>query len=226
LLLGGIGLLISTLGAVGQWLRHARGVERSFGFIHQFAPDDEANLASWYASAVMLACVGLLGSLALRETSAWVRRRWWGLAALFAAMSADEVAQIHEMTIRPLREWMGAQGALYFTWVVPGVVFAAIVAALSLRFLRELPPRTRRLFLAAGATYLAGALGVEMSGGWYAQHYGVNAVGYACFSVTEEALELGGLVLFAYALCDHISRTRPALQLPAAGTGGAGLRGS
>src|SRR4051812_4847703 len=87
-ILGGIGLFITVAGATGQWLKCARGVTHSFGFVHQFGPDDEGNLATWYSSTVMLLCAGLLGFAGVQCGSTWFRRRWWGLAALFVAMSA------------------------------------------------------------------------------------------------------------------------------------------
>jgi hypothetical protein len=205
--LGAIGLLVTVAGAIGQWLKCVRGVQHSFGFVHQFGPDDEGNLATWYSSTVMLLCAGLLAFIAVRCASAWSRRRWWGLAVLFVAMSADESAQLHEMTISPLHTCLGTHGALHFGWVVPGAAFVLLVGILLIGFLRRLPRRSCVLFLVAGGIYVSGALGLEMLGGWYAERHGVERLGYASITVLEEAMELTGLILFAYSLCDHVRRT-------------------
>jgi hypothetical protein len=197
---------IVALGLLGQWLERVRGVRHSFGFVFQFAPDEEGNLATWYASVLLLTCAALLGAIAWRAAGSRYRRHWAGLAGLLVLMSADEAAQMHEMLIAPLRAAWHTGGVFHFAWVIPGMAFVACVLAACVGFLRDLPPRTRRLFLAAAAVYLGGALGVEMAGGFYASRWGSATFAYGMLTSLEEALELAGAVLLAYGLADHLRR--------------------
>ena len=204
--LGAGAALVVTLGAAGQWLRHGLGVKHSFGFIFQFAPNEEGNLATWYASSLLLCCAGLLGAIAWRSAGSRYRRHWAGLALLLLAMSADETAQAHEMLIHPLRALWGTGGVFHYAWVIPGMAIVLIVLVACAGFLRNLPPRTRRFLILAAAVYFAGALGTEMAGGYYASRWSSKAPAYALLTCVEEALELAGAVLLAYALADHLSR--------------------
>lgn len=207
---------IVALGLVGQWLERVRGVRHSFGFIFQFAPDEEGNLATWYSSALLLACAALLGAIAWRTTAGQrYRRHWAGLAILLALMSADETAQMHEMLIAPLRAIWDVGGVFHFAWVIPGMAFVLCVLLACAGFLRSLPPRTRALFAAAAAVYLGGALGIEMVDGYYASRWGSATLAYGMLTSLEEALELAGAVLLAYALADYLKRyTAPVHAAP------------
>lgn len=212
--LGAIALAISALGALGQWLKYAHGVQHSFGFIHQFGPDEETNIATWFSSAVMLGCAGFLAYIGHHAPAAWWRRRWWALAIIFVAMSMDETAQIHELSIAWMRGIFGSYGPLHFAWVVPGAVFSSIIAIVFFRFVCRLPNPTGWLFVLAGLIYLSGALGMEMIDGWYAAKHGAETPGYAFLTVVEEGLENAGLVLFVYSLCSYVHRGMGLASVP------------
>ena len=197
---------IVVLGLVGQWLERVRGVRHSFGFVFQFAPDEEGNLATWYSSALLLTCAALLGAVAWRAAGQRYRRHWAGLAVLLAFMSADETAQMHEMLIAPLHAIWDVGGVFHFAWVIPGMAFVLCVLLACVGFLRSLPPRTRALFAAAAAVYLGGALGVEMAGGYSASRWGDETFAYGMLTSLEEAMELAGGVLLAYGLADYLYR--------------------
>lgn len=206
---------IVALGLVGQWLERVRGVRHSFGFIFQFAPDEEGNLATWYSSTLLLICAALLGAIAWRAAGQRYRRHWAGLAILLALMSADETAQMHEMLIAPLRRIWDIGGVFHFAWVIPGMAFVLCVLLACAGFLRSLPPRTRTLFVAAAALYLGGALGIEMVDGYHASRWGSATLAYGMLTSLEEAMELAGAVLLAYALADYLKRyTFPVLAAP------------
>ncbi len=52
---------------------------------------------------------------------------------------------------------------------------------------------------------MAGALGVEMIGGSYRSGYGLDLT-YGIIATVEEMFEMTGIVIFSYALMDHIER--------------------
>jgi hypothetical protein len=178
------------------------------------AVDSEWNVPAWFSS-MLLGVIGLLMVLLgshkarLGERHA---RSWQSLGAIFVALSMDEACGFHERLIGPMRELLGAGGIFHFAWVIPGLMFAAVVGLLYLRFLLDLPKRTRWLFITAAALYLGGALGVEMLDGAYASAYGEENLGYRVLTAIEELLEMSGAVLMMYALLDYIGDHRPTAQ--------------
>ncbi len=177
-----------------------------FGMVNLFNLDREANVPTWYASVTLLACAVLLAFIAASKRQS--RDSWWrywaGLSAVFAYLSVDEGASIHELTIEPVRALLGTSGVLHWAWVVPGMIAVIGLGLLYLRFVLALPRSTRNLFIVAGSLFVGGALVVEMLGaGWFVQA-GRRNIGYVLFWTVEEALEMAGIVVFLYALMRYI----------------------
>jgi hypothetical protein len=63
-----------------------------------------------------------------------------------------------------------------------------------------------RLFLASGAIYVTGAIGLELPGGKFYEAGGIASFGHSMTSTFEEVLELIGIALFIYALLSYMSR--------------------
>ena len=201
-------ILLSVVGALlvlslfGQFSRFVLDHGRLLGFVEEFNVDLENNIPTYF-SALLLMAAALLSGLV-----AWTRRclgrpfgRYWvGLAVGFAYISVDEMAELHERTISPLRDGLGADGLLYYSWVVPAAGILLLLGLVYMRFFWHLPRRWKGWFGAAGATYVGGALGVEMLGGLYASQYGVATFAYALITTVEEGLEMIGIALFLYAI--------------------------
>lgn len=171
---------------------------------HQFALGHEINLQTWFASTILLFCAILAALIACIKNEDTIRftRHWWGLAFLFAFLSADESAQLHEALNEKL-------GAVIYTpsfplWVIPYAGLVLLVLVSYLRFLKELPATTRRLFVAAAVTYVAGAIGVEVIQSLVA----IAAPSHVAHHLTvicEEILEMMGVILFIKALLSYMS---------------------
>jgi hypothetical protein len=187
-------------------MEYRAGVGRSFGFIRSFDLNQEGNLATWFSVALLFVNALVFAVIAGVWRGQRGGRAWAGLALLFLAMSVEEGAALHEMTVLPLRNLLNAGGLLYYTWVLPGIVFVLCVAAAYLPFLARLPARTRNLLVLAGAVYVTGAIGVEMLGGRHAALHGVANFGYALLAHLEESLEIAGLVVLLYTLLDYVGR--------------------
>jgi hypothetical protein len=71
-----------------------------------------------------------------------------------------------------MRKLLNATGFLYFTWIVPFGFLVAIFLLSYSKFLFHLPVSTRKLFVAACALYIGGAIGMEMLGGYLADTTG------------------------------------------------------
>lgn len=194
-------------------------VEARESFVRLFGLDHEANIPTWFSSALLLADAALLGWIAMsrraREAPFW--RHWSALALMFLFMSLDETAQIHEMLVRPTRHLLDLGGALHFSWVVPAGILMLIFGAAYFRFLRELPAGTGRLFLLSGTVFLLGALGMESLSALFATQAGKTSVAYGIATSAEEFLEMAGIVLFLKALLEIsplYAISEPALAAP------------
>lgn len=184
------------------WARH---------YVVLLSVSGEGKLPTLYSGLTMLAAAVLLGLIAAHERLRGRRfhSHWMWLGIVFALMAMDEMVAIHEMSSRPLREYLGIRsGPLYHAWVVPAMAFLAFMAVTYFRFLLALPARTRMLFVVAGAIYVGGALGMEMAGSAYAAAYGQDLV-YGVLATLEEILEMSGMVLFLYGLMDHLEHYAP-----------------
>ncbi len=178
---------------------------------------DEASIPTWYNS-LLLALAGGLAALVARVE----RRRsgshlwhWRGLALAMFFTSMDEVVQGHERIddvvpqrlIEPFGAWITVH-----PWVIFALPAVLLLGALYIPFLRALPSRARWLFLLAGTTYVAGALGAESLHGAINVYHG-GGVFTSLATLLEESLEMAGVVIFIYALCDHLSRIGPHASL-------------
>jgi hypothetical protein len=107
----------------------------------RFNFDLEANLPTWWSSALLLAIAGLCAVIAAgRHLARAPHVRWWIACAGFVGLSLEEVAQIHEQVgvlVGGGREKVSVWPLVYMPVLVVGV-------AVLVRCLRDLhgPPRT------------------------------------------------------------------------------------
>jgi hypothetical protein len=210
-------LVVACLAAAGTLSRLAAmhvtpGTYRGLMEIaSRFDLDQELSLPSWFSSAALLGCAGLLGAVALAKRQSGCR--WWFhwavLGMIFVYLSIDESVMLHEIVMFSLRRRLDAHGIFYFTWVIPGAIAVSLLAVVYLPFLIHLDSRTRRLFVLAGVTYVGGALGMELPGGALAEGYGFDSLAYLAVMTGEEVLEMTGVVIFIYALLDYLRRQAP-----------------
>jgi hypothetical protein len=161
-----------------------------------FDVDEEDSVPTWYsANALLLASVllFLISQRKRQDRDPWARH-WYGLALGFAVLSLDEIAGFHE-TLNSLVD---------YSWAIPGGIVGAIAGVLYVRFLWHLPADTRWLFIVAGAVFLGGAVGVEMSTDWYEDQDLLNTLAYNLWTAVEEGMEMGSIVLFIHALLKYM----------------------
>ena len=156
----GGGAVLAFLSLFSSWSGHLPTAEF-------FALTSENNLPTWYTTVVMLAvafAAAVAGWLA-RSRSRAMAVRWWIFAGLFALLSLDEMAALHER-LEPLgARILHPTGFFYFVWVVPGIVLAAVVVVAVLQLARALATPVRRELVLGIALFLGAALGLEMLGG-------------------------------------------------------------
>ena len=166
----------------------------------------EPSVPNWYSSCSLLVCGVLLGVIARakrREAGFW---HWAILAALFVGLSVDEGVRFHEMLHYAIASRVETHGLLYFPWVIPALIFVALVGLSYLPFLMRLERRTALLFIVAGATYVMGAVGMDMIGGVIVEQHGMESIQHSFAQSMEELLEMLGVLIFLYALLGYIGR--------------------
>ena len=206
----GLIAVLAVLSVAEQYVIHIVGRDDLEDFLITFDLDAESNLPTWFASMSLLACAILLGRIAARAraTGARFAGHWRALAVIFAALSLDEVARIHEHLGRLQGLW-DTHGLFYFAWVIPGAAAVLALTAVFARFLFQLPAATRGRFIAAGVVFVAGALVVEAIGGWRAETMGMNNMTHSLIATVEEVLELAGVAMFLVALLRHLQGMVP-----------------
>lgn len=211
-LLLGSTALVSVLGLGVELLKARLKLKDTRGALPLFSLSYEQNLPTFYTCALLLFCALLLALIASSErkkASAYVHH-WRFLALGFLYIAFDELVSIHEGL-----GFFKLSGLLYFSWVIPAAIVVAFVGLAYLRFLLQLPKRSRIIFLAAGALYVLGAVGMELPLGYWTSHHGSDNLGYALIDWTEETLEMLGLTLFAPALIEYLAHLRPHLSFSA-----------
>lgn len=213
-----VGRVARTLlwAAVGLTLMSlAAGIAELSGlpFVRLFYVGRDLSLASWYSALVLVLASILLLTIAIAiRASEYPRyvRRWAILAAIFAYLSCDEMLRLHERmadtVLRPALDSLGfiPTGVLSYPWVI---VYAPLVALFVLAyfgFWRTLPVRIRKLFLIAGAMFVGGALGVELFNAYHDQAGGSEPLVIVGTHI-EEMLEMGGIIVFVYALMAYLA---------------------
>ncbi len=206
-----ITLLLVVISTAGQLFKFTTGHGQVYGLIQLFFVGQENNIPTYFSSLIVLISAVLLGVIASykrREEDVFARR-WAVLALIFLYISMDEMASIHEMLIRPMRELFGTGGLLYFGWVVPFAALLVVFAWYFIRFWLHLPQPVKGLVAAAGLLYVGGAMGVELLGGRHADLHGTNNLPYRMYQTVEESMEMFGVVLFIYGLLKYMSAHAP-----------------
>ena len=161
-----------------------------------FDVDAENNLPTWFSGlllGVTAFWVWLQADVKRAEADRWALH-WRVLAIGFFVMSLDEVAGIHE-TVNTVSD---------VTWAIPGGILALLIGLSYFPFLWSLPKATRNAFVLAGCLFVGGSVGVEMIGAPMVE----DAMPYNLVTVVEEAMEMGGVIVFLSSLLKYMARQR------------------
>jgi len=201
------------LSTLGQVCRHIYLHGRLGGLVDLFYVDAEANIPTAYSSFAWLLCSLTAAIIALTKKQAGDRftQYWKGFALVFAYLALDELAAIHELFIGSMRSLFHASGLFYYAWIIPGGIFTLVFALSCFKFVRTLPLKTQILLILAGTTFVAGAIGMEMIGGWHTEAFGYQAdLTYVLIATIEETLEMLGVLILLYALLSYMGKhTQP-----------------
>ena len=205
-------MVIVGLIALGFLTQVFRSLQVDFRGLHTleryFFYDLEGNIPTWFSSILLFLCAERawqVASAARASGDRW-HRHWRGLSVIFAYLSLDELVQLHEQVVVPLRESLSLGGALRFAWVVVAVPLVVAFAIVYLRFLMAQPRWTRVAFIVSGVVYVGAAVGMEMIGALVVTAFGFQSLLYSAASGIEEGAEMLGAVLFLGALTVALTR--------------------
>jgi len=204
--------LVIGLGIFQEVYTRHLGEETLLRGMPQIALDAEMNVGAWFTSSLMVASALALYLIGRAERDVAGKRRsvsWYALAVIFIGLSIDEAASFHEILGTPLRNTLGTGGLLYYAWVIPGAIFALTVAIAFIPFLLSLPRNIAVRFVAAGAIFVGGAIGMELFEGYLADNGAVDSALYMALVIIEEGMEMSGIALFLATAIRHLSNVQP-----------------
>ena len=202
-------LLIVLASAVQDFLIYLAPGAGFTDRIYRLDLDTEASLPTWFSASLMLLCALALLFIAARarQDGLWKAMPWFLLAAMFLALSLDEIATFHEWASAALSSRIENTGLFYFAWAAPALVLCLAGLACFMPFIVEFKGLDRVLLIGSAAVFLLGAIGMEMLGGAAAEAGGVNTLHYRVLTTIEESLEYAGLLIFLYFLLRQVRRS-------------------
>jgi hypothetical protein len=188
-----------------------------------FNLDRERNLPTTFQTLLFLVCGLTLAGIAVMKRlqgDRWTRH-WAVLSLIFLVLAWDEIAEIHERFIEPMRRAFDLQGIFFFGWIIPAAAVVLIVGLAYTRFVFSQEQQLRNRIIVAGVVFLTGALGFEAIGGWYYDRVDqATDMIYVTLVTAEETLEMAGLILFLHALLVYFSTVLPGGRIEVSGEPG------
>jgi hypothetical protein len=169
----------------------------------------EGNLPTWYSVVLLASSAAAVAAVAAQRRA---RRRpdastWFGLAAVVALMSLDEMVSLHEAAGHVLDDHVDVPLLGKYAWIVPGTAAAIAAAMVLLRAVRSLPLITRQRLVGAATVFVGSALGIEVLEALLLND-GHNYLGDGMHILTgtQECLEMAGVILFLRAMLGEVRR--------------------
>lgn len=206
-LLKTVGFLIA-LHIFSMCIKFIVGYKSAFGLVPMFDFNAEKNLPTLYSFLAILFCSSILWLLSTLKSEKEKKNKfyWVGLCFIFIFLGLDEFFVIHEGAINISRELLSGyttNSYLYYAWFIPYCAVFIFIAVFYVKFFFRLPANTRLQFILAAATFVAGAVGMEMIGGRYYSAVGESDVIYTFIYTLEETLEMLGIIIFIYSLSSY-----------------------
>ena len=211
-----IAVILLLLNLCGIYLKKVLLIDNhvSNALFFFFDASSEANIPTFFSSLLLFIAAVILYVIYKTEPKGFGKKRYWQvLMTIFAWLSVDETASIHEQFGKMGKTFHLNSDYLYYSWIIPYILFAIIAFFFFLRFLFKLPYSTRILFIISGFVYTGAAICFELFEGNIAKKYGPNTLNDLLLCAAEEFLEMTGVIIFIYALLRYAAATNPTLFL-------------
>ncbi|WP_457550980.1 hypothetical protein [Desulfobacula sp.] len=181
------------------------GVPENKFFVRLFNMEYENNLPSGWSAMLLLYASVLLYYLSKQKFKKAETYKWlWALLSLaFFYLSLDEAFQFHEKLMGPTSQFLELSGIFYYSWIIPAGIAVILMGIVYLKFIFNLPFKTRILFIISCAIYVGSAIGFELLEGPIDQAGNWMNLPYTILVTLEETLEMFGICLFTYAVIDY-----------------------
>ncbi len=199
-------LAIVLLGWSQFWFTQTYGDGTYFETLSYFNLATEISVPSVYSSAFLMLCAIILVLVSCASDAALGRstRHWPILAGIFAYLSLDEFAGIHEELTPLMHHFVHLPAFLSYAWVVPVFAVLCVLAIYYLPFLLRLPRKTMILMIISGVIYVGGAMGMEFFEAMLAADNETMSFLGQIERVVEESLEIVGMTMFACTLLAYL----------------------
>jgi hypothetical protein len=205
-----IAVILLILNLCGIYLKKVLAIDNfvSNALFFFFDASSEANIPTFFSSLILFISAVILYVIYKTTPKGVGEKSYWGaLMIIFAWLSVDETASIHEQFGKIGKTLHLNSGYLYYSWIIPYILFAIIAFFFFFRFLLKLPNATRILFIISGFIYTGAAICFELFEGNIAKKYGPNTLNDLLLCATEEFLEMTGIIIFIYALLSYFAAT-------------------
>jgi hypothetical protein len=198
--------------AIFAGLQYTRGYDYVFGLSPLLRLNTRHSLSAWYSSLALALCALLLYAVYDQKAKEQdrFRRHWFVLSLVFLFLSVDEYCGIHEAISRFIRRFE-TLGLAFGQWAIVYALLLLVFVVAYLPFLQHLGARFRALFIASGAVYVGGAMGVELATASYVTRTRENAEAasapdavYGVLTAVEDSVEMLGILLFIVTLLAYM----------------------
>lgn len=216
------------LSLIGNVLFYGMGIVAPFPYfdrlVHFFHVNQEKNLPTWFTQALLAAVAYVLWEISAVAKAAGDRfaRHWRVLCVVFALLSLDELAQVHNLA----RRWdvLDPHDPRFLFVAAAAAPLLVFFAVSYLRLLAHLPSRLRTLIIVGAVLFVGGDAALELvnavaGADVMGMELGSQSMTYVLGSSAEELLETLGTVIFLYAVAVYLQQH----LRPAEGTATGGL---
>jgi hypothetical protein len=204
-----IALILFLAHCMGMALKYLLPEQHLTAMLNRFFDlGEDANVPTLFSSFLLLTASIVLFYIYKQkkgEPSNKKNSPWLVLSLIFLFLTFDESAGIHEELMETVRNRIGFKLSPYFysPWTIPYAFFVLAVVIYFLKFVLNLPKKTRNLIFISGFIYVTGAMGFEMLESYEEFYHGKDFIVYA-YETVEEMMEMGGIILFIYTLLSYL----------------------
>ena len=196
-------VLVVISGSVANFLIH-QVVDDETSYLtdifNRFDLGHEPSIPSFFSSVLILFAASIAFLNCLLKSKA--KMSWQVAGVVLVCLAVDETVMFHEMLNAGMKAGGFSESQFYFPWTVLGALFVIVVFIVTLPILIQSQRKYSIRFVAAGAIYVTGAIGVENIAANIFFHAGSEAEGVKTIShwiaqTIEETLEMVGMAFFA-----------------------------
>ena len=167
--------------------------------------DQKLNFPSAMKILLLLSATVLFLVIAVTVKDRWHRVRWYGMSAVFALLTMDEMTYMHQRLSDALHEMLETSGPLRFAWVLVYLPLLAVLMVVYLPFWRRLANPLRTQLLVAAIGFAGGSGGTEFVKSELFDDRKWK-LSFGLVASTSDSLELLGLAVLVTALLATIGR--------------------